>query len=172
MYGIPNMKLDKQEVVLRRIKLLEDEGIKFICNANVGENVEAQMLLKDFDAIVICTGATQPRDLPIEGVRSRACTSRWSSSPPTPRRCSTAATAPINAKGKDVIVIGGGDTGTDCVGTADAPRLQESGADRNLPKPPTERAATIPGRNGPRSTSSTTVRRRRPPVSAAIRASI
>jgi glutamate synthase (NADPH/NADH) small chain len=67
MYGIPNMKLDKQEVVLRRIKLMEQEGIKFICNANVGDNVEPQIFLKEYDATVICTGATQPRDLPIEG---------------------------------------------------------------------------------------------------------
>ena len=67
MYGIPNMKLDKREVVERRLKLMEQEGIKFICNANVGDNVEAQLLRKDFDAIVICTGATQPRDLPVEG---------------------------------------------------------------------------------------------------------
>src|SRR5919112_4530166 len=67
MYGIPNMKLDKNEIVMRRIKLMEQEGIKFICNANVGENVEPQIFLKEYDATVICTGATQPRDLPIEG---------------------------------------------------------------------------------------------------------
>src|SRR6202007_138173 len=67
MYGIPNMKLDKKEVVLRRIKLMEDSGIKFVCNANVGKNGEPQIFLKKYDATVICTGATQPRDLPIEG---------------------------------------------------------------------------------------------------------
>ena len=67
MYGIPNMKLDKREVVERRLRLMEEEGIKFICNAHVGDNVEAMLLLKDFDATVICTGATQPRDLPVEG---------------------------------------------------------------------------------------------------------
>eukprot|EP01031_Cornospumella_fuschlensis_P005802 gene5802-7205_t len=71
MYGIPNMKLDKKEVVLRRIKLMEESGIKFICNANVGTgdnfNVEPQLFLKEYDATVICTGATHPRDLPIEG---------------------------------------------------------------------------------------------------------
>ena len=67
MYGIPNMKLDKKAVVERRIQLLEAEGIKFLCNANVGENVEAQLLLRDFDATVVCTGATQPRDLPVAG---------------------------------------------------------------------------------------------------------
>ena len=67
MYGIPNMKLDKREVVERRLKMMEREGIKFICNANVGDNVEAQLLRKDFDALVLCTGATQPRDLPVDG---------------------------------------------------------------------------------------------------------
>jgi glutamate synthase (NADPH/NADH) small chain len=70
-YGIPNMKLDKREVVERRIRLLEEEGIKFLCNAHVGDNVEAQLLLRDFDAMVICTGATQPRDLPVEGRKLR-----------------------------------------------------------------------------------------------------
>ncbi len=64
MYGIPNMKLDKKEVVLRRIKLLEDEGVKFVCNTEVGKDITAEKLLKDFDAIVLCTGATKPRDLP------------------------------------------------------------------------------------------------------------
>ena len=88
MYGIPNMKLDKQEVVLRRIEQMEKEGIKFLCNANVGENVEAMLLLKDFDAVVICTGATQPRDLNADGrAARRACTSRWSTSPRARRRC-------------------------------------------------------------------------------------
>jgi len=67
MYGIPNMKLDKQEVLLRRLNLMEREGIKFICNANVGDNVEPQIFLKEFSATVICTGATQPRNLPVEG---------------------------------------------------------------------------------------------------------
>ena len=76
-YGIPNMKLDKREVVDRRIELMEQEGIKFVCNANVGDNVEANLLAKDFDAVVICTGATQPRDLGVEGRNLPACTSRW-----------------------------------------------------------------------------------------------
>jgi glutamate synthase (NADPH) small chain len=58
---------------------MEQEGIKFICNANVGENVEPQIFLKEYDATVICTGATQPRDLPIEGRDLRASTLRWSS---------------------------------------------------------------------------------------------
>ena len=73
------------------IELMEQEGIKFVCNASVGDNVEAQLLLRDFDATVICTGATQPRDLPVDGPQARrACTSRWSTSPRARRRCSTA----------------------------------------------------------------------------------
>ena len=67
MYGIPNMKLDKKEVVLRRIELLEQEGVKFVCNTEVGKNYPAEKLLKEFDAVILATGATQPRDLPIEG---------------------------------------------------------------------------------------------------------
>src|SRR2546423_14448291 len=66
MYGIPNPKLDKREVVQRRLKQMEDEGIKFICNTEVGANYPAEKLLSEFDAIVLCTGATKPRDLPVE----------------------------------------------------------------------------------------------------------
>ena len=86
MYGIPNMKLDKGRSSLRRIELMEKEGIKFVCNANVGENVEPQLLLKDFDATVICTGATHRATCRSKAASSRACNSRWNSSPPTPRR--------------------------------------------------------------------------------------
>src|ERR1700679_681596 len=67
MYGIPNMKLDKQEVVLRRLKVLEAEGIKFVCNTEVGVNYPAEKLLAEFDAVILATGATKPRDLPVEG---------------------------------------------------------------------------------------------------------
>src|SRR6187431_2767002 len=67
MYGIPNMKLDKEEVVMRRIRLMEAEGIVFKCNISVGTDVTATALRSEFDAIVICTGATKPRDLPVPG---------------------------------------------------------------------------------------------------------
>src|SRR5436853_7893238 len=67
MYGIPNMKLDKKEVVLRRVKLMEDAGIKFVTKTEIGKDLPAEKLMKDFDAVVICTGATKTRDLPIEG---------------------------------------------------------------------------------------------------------
>src|SRR5208282_5232145 len=67
MYGIPNMKLDKKEVVLRRLELLEKEGVKFVCNTEVGKNYPAEKLLKEFDAVILATGATKPRDLQIPG---------------------------------------------------------------------------------------------------------
>src|SRR5436305_3340094 len=67
MYGIPNMKLDKEKIVLRRIAQMEAEGVQFVTNTEVGVNYAADKLLKDFDAVVLCTGATKPRDLPIEG---------------------------------------------------------------------------------------------------------
>src|SRR3974390_1414 len=67
MYGIPNMKLDKDEVVLRRIKQMEAEGIRFVCNTEVGGNYPADKLMKGFDAVILATGATKPRDLPVEG---------------------------------------------------------------------------------------------------------
>jgi len=119
-YGIPNMKLDKLEVVARRIQLLEKEGIKFLCNATVGENVEAELLVRDFDATVICTGATLPRDLPVEGRNLKGvhfAMDFLTVSTQAVLKDSPDST-PISAKGKDVLVLGGGDTGTDCVGTS------------------------------------------------------
>src|SRR6187402_2065311 len=119
-YGIPNMKLDKREVVARRVALLEKEGVKFVCNATVGENVEAELLVRDFDATVICTGATLPRDLPVEGRNLKGvhfAMDFLTVSTQAVLKDSPDST-PITAKGKDVLVIGGGDTGTDCVGTS------------------------------------------------------
>jgi glutamate synthase (NADPH/NADH) small chain len=121
MYGIPNMKLDKREVVQRRIDLLKAEGIVFITNCEVGKDYAAGKLRKEFDAIVLCGGATKPRDLPIEGRQLKgihfamdflhANTKSLLDSQHADRNY-------ISAKDKDVIVIGGGDTGTDCVGTS------------------------------------------------------
>jgi glutamate synthase (NADPH/NADH) small chain len=144
MYGIPNMKLDKQEVVLRRIKLMEQEGIKFICNANVGENVEPQIFLKEYDATVICTGATQPRDLPIEGRALSGVHFAMEFLTANTKAVLAGQASPINAKDKDVIVIGGGDTGTDCVGTSMRHGCRSLVQIEILPKPPLERAADNP----------------------------
>ena len=148
MYGIPNMKLDKQEVVLRRIRLMEQEGIKFVCNASVGtgdnDNVDPSIFLKEYDATVICTGATQPRDLPIEGRNLKGVHFAMEFLTANTKAVLANAKAPINAEGKDVVVIGGGDTGTDCVGTSIRHGCKSLVQIEILPKPPLERAADNP----------------------------
>jgi glutamate synthase (NADPH) small chain len=146
MYGIPNMKLDKKDVVLRRIRLMEKAGIKFICNANVGENVEPQIFVKEFDATVICTGATQPRNLPIEGrdLKGVHFAMEYLTANTSAVLDGDADKALIHARGRDVVVIGGGDTGTDCVGTAMRHGCKSLVQIEILPKPPMERAGDNP----------------------------
>jgi glutamate synthase (NADPH/NADH) small chain len=146
MYGIPNMKLDKKEVVLRRIRLLEQEGVKFICKANVGENVEPQIFLKEFDATVICTGATQPRNLQVEGrdLAGVHFAMEYLTANTAAVLAGTPDGSPVHGRGKDVVVIGGGDTGTDCVGTAMRHGCRSLVQIEILPKPPMDRAAENP----------------------------
>ncbi|MFM8363849.1 MAG: glutamate synthase subunit beta, partial [Verrucomicrobiota bacterium] len=148
-YGIPNMKLDKQKVVDRRIKILEEEGIVFKTGVEIGKHITADQLKKDFDAVVICTGATKPRDLPIPGrelsgvhfamefLTENTRFLRVHGSPNGNR-------PPIDAIGKNVIVIGGGDTGTDCVGTSLRHGCKSVTQLEILPKPPLTRAANNP----------------------------
>jgi len=145
-YGIPNMKLDKREVVARRITLLEKEGIKFLCNATVGENVEAELLVKDFDAIVICTGATVPRDLPVEGRNLKGVHFAMDFLTVSTQAVLKDApdSTPITAKGKDVLVLGGGDTGTDCVGTSMRQGCKTLTQLEIMAMPPMDRAADNP----------------------------
>ena len=146
MYGIPNMKLDKQEVVLRRVKLLEQEGVKFICNANVGENVEPQIFLKEYDATVLCMGATAGRDLPIEGRKSKGIhlAMEFLTANTQAVMNLNADGSAIHAKDKDVVVIGGGDTGTDCVGSSIRQGCRSIVQIEIMPKPPTERQPNNP----------------------------
>jgi len=146
MYGIPNMKLDKQEVVLRRIKLMEQEGVRFICNANVGDNVEPEMLRKEFAAIVVCTGATQPRDLPIEGRQLKGVhfAIEYLTANTKAVMGLNADSSAIHARGKDVVIIGGGDTGTDCVGSSIRQGCKSVTQIEILPKPPLERQPDNP----------------------------
>jgi glutamate synthase (NADPH/NADH) small chain len=146
MYGIPNMKLDKNEVVLRRLKILEAEGIKFVCHTEVGKNYPAEKLLKDFHAVVLATGATKPRDLPIPGRELKGIHFAMD--------FLTANTKSIldqhkngdfiAADGKDVVVIGGGDTGTDCVGTSIRHGCKSLVQVEILPRPPLDRAKDNP----------------------------
>jgi glutamate synthase (NADPH/NADH) small chain len=120
MYGIPNMKLDKNEVVLRRITLLEDEGVKFVCNTTVGGNYPAENLAKEFDATIVCTGATKPRDLPIPGREWKGIHFAMDFLTANTKAVldEKVGDGYLTAEEKDVVIIGGGDTGTDCVGTS------------------------------------------------------
>ncbi len=146
MYGIPNMKLDKKEVVLRRIELMEKEGVRFVCNAHVGENVEAQLLRKDFDAIVLCTGATQPRDLAVPNRKLRGVHFAMEYLTASTKALLNGGPdhSPVHARGKNVVVIGGGDTGTDCVATAMRQGCKSLKQIEILPRPPMERADDNP----------------------------
>ncbi|MEZ5565333.1 MAG: glutamate synthase subunit beta [Gammaproteobacteria bacterium] len=152
MYGIPNMKLDKRAVVERRLKLLEAEGIKFICNANVGDNVEPQLLLKDFDATVICTGATQPRDLKVPGRELGGVhfAMDYLTASQKALLADTPDEASIHARDKNVVVLGGGDTGTDCVGTAMRHGCRSLTQLEIMPRPPMDRAEDNPWPEWPR----------------------
>ncbi len=146
MYGIPNMKLDKRDIVLRRIDLLEREGIKFVCNIEVGADPESQRLLREFDAVVLCTGATQPRDLLVEGRSLGGVHFAMDYLTASTRTLleGAARPSPIDAQGKDVVVIGGGDTGTDCVATAMRQGCRSLTQVEILPRPPNDRATDNP----------------------------
>ena len=146
MYGIPNMKLDKEEVVMRRIRLLEAEGVKFLCNTTVGGNYPAEKLAKEFDATILCTGATKPRDLPIEGRQLKGIHFAMDFLTANTKAVLDAKDKDgvISAEGKDVVIIGGGDTGTDCVGTSLRHGCTSLVQVEILPKPPLERAKDNP----------------------------
>ncbi len=146
MYGIPNPKLDKVHVVQRRIDQLAKEGINFVANTEVGVNYPADQLLRDYDAVVLCTGATKPRDLPIEGrsLQGVHFAMEFLQGNTKALLDSRPNNASITAKGKDVVVIGGGDTGTDCVGTSMRHGCRSLVQLEILPKPPSERALDNP----------------------------
>ena len=118
MYGIPNMKLDKK-VVARRIRLMEEEGVTFRTQCDVGRDVDAQEILNQFDAVVLCCGSKTPRDLSVPGRDAEGIHFAVDYlTAATKKVVGKTADFAITAKDKDVIIVGGGDTGNDCVGTA------------------------------------------------------
>ncbi len=146
MYGIPNMKLDKR-IVERRIDLLRDAGISFETGADVGRSVDVKKLIADNDALLLATGATVPRDLPIPGRELNGI--HFAMDFLTANTQSLLASnledgRYIDAKDKRVIVIGGGDTGTDCIGTAMRHGCRSMVNLELLQQPPDERAADNP----------------------------
>ncbi|MGV8905659.1 MAG: glutamate synthase subunit beta [Acetobacterium sp.] len=121
MYGIPNMKLDKIEVVERRINFMKAEGINFITDIEVGKDLAIETIQSEYDAIVLCGGATKPRDLPIEGRSLNGvyfAIDFLSANTKSLLDSDLKDGKYISAANKNVIVIGGGDTGTDCVATS------------------------------------------------------
>ena len=136
MYGIPDFKLEKHRVQ-RRIKLIEAEGVEFRCNANVGVNVDVGELREKYDAILLCGGATAARDLPIPGRELRGIHFAMEFLPQQ-NKVNQGDHVPdqILATGKDVVVIGGGDTGSDCTGTSNRQRCRSLTQFELLPQPP------------------------------------
>ncbi|MEM7374043.1 MAG: glutamate synthase subunit beta [Bacteroidota bacterium] len=145
-YGIPDFKLEKW-IIERRIELMEQEGIRFVCGTNIGEDIPVSQLRKENDAIVLCIGSTIPRDLPIPGrelegihfamdfltLQNQKVSGEWQE-----------AYGEIQAGGKHVVVIGGGDTGADCVGTSNRHQANSVTQLELLGKPPLDRSENNP----------------------------
>jgi len=146
MYGIPNMKLEKEKVLMRRIRQMMAEGVEFVCKTEVGKDIAAEKLLSDFDAVVLCTGATKGRDLPIPGRELKGIHFAMEFLTANTKALLDAKKNGnfISADSRDVVIIGGGDTGTDCVGTSLRHGCRSLVQVEILPKPPTERAANNP----------------------------
>ncbi len=141
MYGIPNMKLDKK-IVQRRIDLMKSEGIVFVTGTEVSNNYPADKLLEEFDAVVLCTGATKPRNLPVEGRQLNGVHFAMEFLHANTKSLLDSSLSDhknISAAGKDVIIIGGGDTGTDCVATSIRHGCKSVVQFEILPEPPAER---------------------------------
>ncbi len=145
MYGIPNPKLDKK-IVQRRVDLLAQEGVIFRTNTEVGKNYPAEKLVKEFDGVILAGGATKPRDLPIEGRALAGVHFAMEYLTKATKALLDGKPGPdfISAEGKDVIVIGGGDTGTDCVGTAMRQQCKSLIQLEIMDKPPLARATDNP----------------------------
>ena len=144
-FGIPDFKLEKT-VVERRIQILEQEGIEFKCNANVGVNVRVNDILREYDAIVLAGGSTIPRDLPVPGRELNGVHFAMEFLKEQNKRVSNLSIdeKEIITTGKNVVVIGGGDTGSDCVGTSNRQGAKSVTQFELLPKPPASRASYMP----------------------------
>jgi glutamate synthase (NADPH) small chain len=145
-YGIPEFKLEKK-VLERRLALMRAEGIAFRTNANIGVNVPGRALLRDFDAVVLAGGAGQPRDLPIAGCELAGIHFAMEYLTQQNRRCEgdgIAADTLISAAGRHVVIIGGGDTGADCLGTVHRQGAASVHQLEVLPRPPATRGPENP----------------------------
>lgn len=143
-YGIPDFKLEKW-VVERRINVMEEEGVRFKTNAEVGKNINPDTLKEDFDAVVICTGSTVPRSLPIPGKELKGVHFAMDFLTRQNKEVAGDEIADaIKATGKNVVVIGGGDTGSDCIGTSHRQKAASVLQLELMPKPPKSRGVDDP----------------------------
>ena len=151
-YGIPNMKLEKQ-VIDRRVTLMEEEGIEFVTNANIGVDITAEELLQKYDRVVLCCGASNPRDINAPGRDAKGIYFAVDFLKATTKSLLDSNFEDhkyIDCKGKTVMVIGGGDTGNDCVGTSIRLGAKNVIQLEMMPKAPDERAANNPWPQWPR----------------------
>ena len=150
LYGIPNMKLEKW-VIDRKQKVMEEEGVKFVVNADVGKTVKAADIVKDYDSVILACGASNPRDIKATG---READGIYFAVDFLTRSTKHVLTGKkdgwVDTKGKNVVVIGGGDTGNDCVGTAVRQGAKSVVQIEMMPKLPDERAANNPWPEWPR----------------------
>jgi glutamate synthase (NADPH/NADH) small chain len=152
MYGIPNMKLDKS-IVERRIELMKAEGVEFITNANVGENIDAKDIINGYDAVVLACGSSNPRDISAKGRDANNiyfAVDFLKSTTKSLLDFNLIDGTYISAKDKDVVVIGGGDTGNDCVGTVIRHGCKSVTQLEMMPKLPDTRAENNPWPEWPR----------------------
>jgi glutamate synthase (NADPH/NADH) small chain len=150
-YGIPEFKMEKH-VLDRRLNIMREEGVMFRTNANVGVNVSVDELRREFTAILLAGGSTAPRDLPVPGRELKGVYFAMEYLPLQNKRCEgddVHDSEFITAKDKNVVIIGGGDTGADCLGTAHRQGARSIAQLELLPKPPLERAAENPWPNWP-----------------------
>jgi glutamate synthase (NADPH) small chain len=145
-YGIPQFKLEKQ-IIDRRLEQMWAEGVQFVTQAHVGKSVPAEDLQREFDAVVLAGGSEQPRDLPVPGRELKGIHFAMEYLPQQNRRClgdTVDVSSEILATGKRVVIIGGGDTGADCLGTCHRQKPRSVHQFEIMPKPPDERAAQTP----------------------------
>ncbi|WP_139904883.1 glutamate synthase subunit beta [Clostridium thermarum] len=156
-YGIPDFKLEKR-FVERRVTILKEEGIKFVTNCEIGKDINAKELLKDYDAVVLAGGCAIPRDLKVEGRELKGVhfAMEFLKQQNKKNAGKTFEEEEISAKDKVVIVIGGGDTGSDCIGTARRQGAKEVYQYEIMPKPPLERDETMPWPEYPRTLKTST----------------
>jgi len=145
-YGIPQFKLEKH-IIDRRLEQMSAEGVKFVTSAEVGKNVSVEDLRAEFDAIVLAGGAEHPRDLRIPGRELKGIHFAMEFLPQQNKRClgdTIASEIEILATGKHVVIIGGGDTGADCLGTTHRQKPLSVHQFEIMPKPPDERSPQTP----------------------------